>query len=264
MRTVEHGDTINFVVGGYDALPDAIRRQLALGKDGVTGRVMAQDGNTLVDVTEEVAKATAEMQGATTGGKHADEGKTLVRVQLGAFKKKLSQNIFSGINDLVTIKGDDGLTRYYTGVFTDLNQAATHKVDMLGKGFSGAFLVAFKNGKRVSLKEAGAKLTSPESLKDAAVNGLDKELIRYRVQLGAFAGNVPSDVMSKFIEIGDVTNVSGVEDTRYYHGSFKTREEANAALRSVQEKGIADAFVVGEIKGRIILAEDADSILAQP
>jgi len=84
------------------------------------------------------------------------------------------------------------------------------------------------------------------------------------VQLGAFAGNVPSDVMSKFIEIGDVTNVSGVEDTRYYHGSFRTRDEANAALRSVQEKGVADAFVVGEIKGRIILAEDADSILAQP
>ena len=172
--------------------------------------------------------------------------------------------LFKGIDDLVTIKGDDGLTRYYTGVYTDINEAATHKVNMLAKGFSGAFLVAFKNGKRVSLKEAGAKLTSPESLKDVAVNGVDKESIRYKVQLGAFAGNVPSDVMSRFIEIGDVTNVTGTEDTRYYHGSFKTREEANAALKSVQEKGVTDAFVVGEIKGRIILAEDADSILAQP
>ena len=264
VRTVEHGDTINFVVGGYDALPEAIRRQLALSKDGVKGRVVAQDGNQIVDVTDEIAKATEEMKGATGGGAHADQGKTLVRVQLGAFKMRLSENIFSGINDLVTIKGDDGLTRYYTGVYTDINEAATHKVNMLAKGFSGAFLVAFKNGKRVSLKEAGAKLTSPESLKDVAVNGLDKESIRYKVQLGAFAGNVPSEVMSKFIEIGDVTNVSGVEDTRYYHGSFKTRVDANAALKTVQEKGVTDAFVVGEIKGRIILAEDADSILAQP
>ncbi len=264
VRTVEHGDTINFVVGGYDALPEAIRRQLALGKDGVKGRVVAQDGDEIVDITDEVAKATAEMKGSTGGGAHADQGKTLVRVQLGAFKMKLSQNIFSGINDLVTIKGDDGLTRYYTGVYTDINAAATHKVDMLAKGFNGAFLVAFKNGKRVSLKEAGAKLTSPESLKDGAVNGVDKELVRYKVQLGSFAGNVPSDVMSRYIEIGDVTNITGAEDTRYYHGSFKTRAEANAALKAVQEKGVTDAFVVGEIKGRIILAEDADSILAQP
>lgn len=264
IRTVEHGDTINFVVGGYDALPEAIRRQLALGKDGVTGRVVAQEGDRILDITEEVARATEGMNGATGGGAHADQGKTLVRVQLGAFKKKLSQNIFSGINDLVTIKGDDGLTRYYTGVYTDINAAATHKVDMLAKGFSGAFLVAFKNGKRVSLKEAGAKLTSPESLKDGAVNGVDKELVRYKVQLGSFAGNVPSDVMSTYIEIGDVTNITGAEDTRYYHGSFKTRAEANEALKMVQEKGVKDAFVVGEIKGRIILAEDADNILAQP
>ena len=264
IRTVENGDTISFVVGGYDDLPEAIRRQLALNKDGVAGKVVGQDGDQLVDISGEVAAAQAGMDGAIASGNHADKGKTLVRVQLGAFKKKLSKNIFSGISDLVTLKGDDGLTRYYTGVYTDINKAATHKVNMLAKGFSGAFLVAFKNGKRVSLKEAGAKLTSPESLKDVAVNGVDKESIRYKVQLGAFAGNVPSDVMSRFIEIGDVTNVSGVEDTRYYHGSFKTREEANAALKTVQEKGVADAFVVGEIKGRIILAEDADSILAQP
>ncbi len=264
VRTVEHGDTINFVVGGYEALPEAIRRQLALGKDGVAGRVVAQDGDRIVDITEEIAKATSELAGATAGGGHADEGKTLVRVQLGAFKMKLSQNIFSGIDDLVTIKGDDGLTRYYTGVYTDINQAAIHKVNMLSKGFNGAFLVAFKNGKRVSLKAAGAKLTSAESLKNGAVNGLDKSLVRYKVQLGAFAGNLPSDVMSRFIEIGDVTNVTGLEDTRYYHGSFTSRADANAALKMVQEKGVTDAFVVGELKGRIILAEDADSILSQP
>ena len=77
---------------------------------------------------------------------------TVVRVQLGAFRDKLGKDIFTGIPDLVVIKGDDGLTRYYTGSFTDVNPAATHKVEMLKKGFNGAFLVAFKDGKRVSLK----------------------------------------------------------------------------------------------------------------
>lgn len=262
IRTVENGDTISFVVGGYDLLPEAIRRQLALKNSGVDGKVVAQEGDRLVDISDELAKAEAAMEGSTAGGNHADQGKTLVRVQLGAFKKKLSKNIFSSVPDLVTLKGDDGLTRYYTGVFTNINEAATHKVAMLGKGFGGAFLVAFKNGKRVSLKEAGAKLTRPESLKEKPVSGIDKADVRYRIQLGTFAGNVPSDVMGKFIEIGDVTNISGAEDTRYYHGSFKTRAEAAEALKNVQAKGITDAFVVGDLKGRIILADDADQLLA--
>ncbi|MBK9760798.1 MAG: hypothetical protein IPO90_12700 [Flavobacteriales bacterium] len=38
IRTVENGDTISFVVGGYEDLPEAIRRQLALNKDGVMGK----------------------------------------------------------------------------------------------------------------------------------------------------------------------------------------------------------------------------------
>jgi len=194
----------------------------------------------------------------------ADKGKTLLRVQLGAFRKKLSRNIFGGIGDLVTLQGDDGLTRYYTGTFTDMNKAAGHKVDMLGKGFKGAFIVAFRNGKRISLKQAGARITGPESLKDVAVNGVDKTLVRYKVQLGAFVGNVPADMMDRFIQIGNVTNVTGAEDTRYYHGNFATREEANTALKAVQAKGITDAFVVGDLKGRIISADDADILLAQP
>jgi hypothetical protein len=262
IRTTENGDTISFVVGGYDALPEAIRRQLALKKEGIEGHVVAQDGDRIVEVPDEVAAAAASMGAETPTAER--NNKTLVRVQLGAFRQKLSKNIFAGITDLVTIKGDDGLMRYYTGVYTDINKAASHKVEMLGRGFGGAFLVAFKNGKRVSLKEAGAKLTGPESLKNIPVNGITKDDIRYRVQLGSFAGNVPDDVKNIYREIGNITHLVGAEDTRYYYGSFKSRTEANDALRAVKEKGIPDAFVVGELKGRVILAEDADNLLSEP
>ncbi len=264
IRTVEHGDTISFVVGGYDALPEAIRRQMQLKKEGVEGHVVAQQEDHIMEVPDEVRKAQDAMVGESVATTPSHKDKTLVRVQLGAFKYKLSKNIFTGINDLVTLHGDDGLTRYYTGVYTELNEAAKHKVDMLMKGFNGAFLVAFKNGKRVSLKEAGAKLTRTESLKDKPVNGVNKDQVRYKVQLGSFAGNVPTDVMSKFIEIGDVTHVTGPEDTRYYYGSFRSRTDANDALMAVQKKGITDAFIVGDLKGRIILAKDADHLLSQP
>ena len=262
LRTVEHGDTISFVVGGYDDLPEAIRRQIALKDQGIDGAVVADDNGQLVDISSEVAETRTKMgdnQSITPESKN-----TVVRVQLGAFRQKLSHDIFTGINDLVVLKGDDGLTRYYTGSFTDVNPAAAHKVDMLKKGFSGAFLVAFKNGKRVSLKEAGAKLTGPEDLTSLPTGGVDKNLIRYRVQVGTFAGNVPTDVMSKYIEIGNVEPVTTADAVRYYYGSFKGRTEADDAKAALQEKGLADVFVVGAFGARIIAADEADKLLAEP
>lgn len=263
IRTVQNGDTMSFVVGGYEMLPDALRRFLELKKEGVNGEVVAQIGNVLTEIPSEVNETLQEMRTEDVA-LSPGSNKVIVRVQLGAFRKKLSRDIFSGMSDLMTFKGDDGLMRYYTGVFTDVNAAARHKVEMIGRGFGGAFLVAFKNGKRVSLKEAGARLTRPESLKDAPVNGVRKEDVRYRIQLGTFAGNVPTEVMGTYVELGGVSTITGSEDTRYYHGEFRSRAEADEALIRVKEKGIQDAFVVGDLKGRIILAEDADNLLAQP
>lgn len=262
LRTVEHGDTISFVVGGYTDLPEAIRRQIALKGEGIEGTVVADDNGQLIDIGKEVEAARATLTDNPSAGPATKN--TVVRVQLGAFKQKLGRDIFSGINDLVVLKGEDGLTRYYTGAFSDVNPAAAHKVDMLKKGFSGAFLVAFKDGKRVSLKEAGAKLTGPEDLNGLPSGGVDKGLVHYRVQLGTFAGNVPTDVMSKYIEIGNVEPVTSADAVRYYYGNFPSRTDAEDARKALQEKGLADAFVVGAFGTRIIAAEEADKLLAEP
>lgn len=259
LRTVEHGDTISFVVGGYGDLPEAIRRQLQLQKEGINGVIVAQEGDALIDVSAE-AQAARDAMGAGATPSSVPKG-TVVRVQLGAFKGKLGRDIFKGIDDLVVLKGEDGITRYYTGSFSEMNPAAAHKVKMLKRGFSGAFLVAFKNGKRVSLKEAGARLTGPENLKTMPSGGVDKSLVRYRVQLGTFAGNVPSDVMSKYIEIGNVEPLTSVDAVRYYYGSFTSRAEAEDALKALKEKGLTDAFLVGSFASSIISAEDADALL---
>ena len=259
VRTIERGDTTMFVVGSYEALPEAIRRQLNLNTGGITGRVMAEENGQLIDIGPEVATAQGGM-GSEAGGP-VTKGEAIVRVQLGAYRDKLSKNIFDGVNDLVVLKGDDGLTRYYTGSFTEVNDAAKHKVNMLLKGFDGAFLVAFKDGERVSLKDAGARLTGPENLKSLPEGGISKDAIRYKVQLGTFAGNVPSDVMGKYIEIGNVSSVTSADAVRYYFGSYTTRAEAEAAKTTLVQKGLADAFVVGDMLGRTIPAEDADRVL---
>jgi hypothetical protein len=261
VRTMESGDTTFYVVGNYDAIPEALRRELELKGMGIESIVMAEEGGKLVDVTKELAAEREKMRGMGAGD---DNREIIIRVQLGAFRYKLSQNIFKDIPDLVVIKGEDGLTRYYTGSFKDVNQAAAHKVQMLLGGFEGAFLVAFKEGKRISLREAGALPTGPEDLRTLPSGSVNRSLLRYKVQVGTFMGNIPMETMGKLIDLGDVTPVTSSDAVRYFYGTFKDRRAADEARIAIQAKGFADAFVVGELNGRIISADDADRLLNEP
>lgn len=261
VRTLESGDTTYYVVGNYEAIPEALRRELELRGMGVESMVMAEEGGRLIDVTKELAEEREKMRGMGAGDDSRD---VIIRVQLGAFRYKLSENIFKEIPDLVVIKGDDGLTRYYTGSFNNVNPAAAHKVQMLLSGFEGAFLVAFRGGKRISMTEAGAVLTGPEDLRTMPSGSINKEMLRYKVQVGTFVGNVPMDTMGKLIEMGDVTPVTSADAVRYYYGNFKDRRSADEARKAIQLKGFGDAFVVGDLNGRIITAEDADRLMGEP
>ena len=108
VRTIERGDTTFYVVGSFDAIPEALRRELELKGMGITSEVMAEEGGQLIDVSTESAAERAKMVGMGAGDDSRD---VIIRVQLGAFRNKLSKNIFSKINDLVVIQGDDGLGR---------------------------------------------------------------------------------------------------------------------------------------------------------
>ena len=86
--------------------------------------------------------------------------------------------------NVVGIKGDDGLYRFYSGSFTDKFKAAQHKVDLTLSGYNDAFIVAFQKGKRISLKdimEAG----SPDSLKDKLQNNLKKDGLSWSKEVKA-------------------------------------------------------------------------------
>lgn len=262
VRTIERNDTTYYVVGNYEAMPEALRRELELRGIGIEGIVMAEEDGRLIDISRDIVLDRARLSG--TGDFAERSGQITIRVQLGAFRRRMEENIFKDVNDLVTVTGDDGLTRYYTGSFTDMNQAARHKVQMLLNGYEGAFLVAFRDGKRISLTEAGAATTGPEDLKSIPAANINKDMLRYRVQVATFAGNVPVADMGPILDIGDVEPVSDEGSVRYFHGSFKTRAEADKAVQRIQKKGFKDAFVVGDIGGHIINADDADHLMQEP
>lgn len=191
----------------------------------------------------------------------------VLRVQLGAYKKRLSKAVFKDINDLIEIRTEDGLYKYMTGSFTSIEGAAKLKVEMLLNGYPGAFIAAYKDGKRVTLEEAGATLVkksdvseTPESESAGAIN---KKLVKFKVQVGVFKNQPPNNLLSIFSKLKDLNGErtsSGL--TRYVVGSFTDYKEAEAFKNDIVTKyGLTGSFVVATFNNEYISIQEAFEIL---
>lgn len=72
-------------------------------------------------------------------------GKTF-RVQIGAFNLKPK---ITGVPEHSTIILDNGMTKHFSGNFSSYEDAVKRKKQMIDKGYNGAFIVSFENGKIV-------------------------------------------------------------------------------------------------------------------
>lgn len=191
----------------------------------------------------------------------------VLRVQLGAYKKQLSKAVFRGIDDLIEIKTEDGLYKYMTGSYTSMDAAAKRKIEMLTNGYPGAFIAAYKDGKRITLKEAGATLepksNATETDENSAVSGANKNLVKFRVQVGVFKNQVPNDMLAKYTKLKDLTGEktkSGL--TKYMVGTFNSYKQAEAYKAELITKyGLADAFVVAMFNNEYISVPEAMELL---
>ena len=76
------------------------------------------------------------------------------KVQIGAFKYPISDELFS---DMTPISGEtlgNGMVRYMAGMFTQYANADAAKQQVRDRGYRDAFVVAYMDGKRISLAEA--------------------------------------------------------------------------------------------------------------
>ncbi len=69
-------------------------------------------------------------------------------VQLGAFKGEVQNNKFSKLTDLFNYRYDDGLNRYYAGIFESSLEARNYMRKMRKNGFGDAFVVGLKGESR--------------------------------------------------------------------------------------------------------------------
>ena len=61
VRTIERNDTTYYVVGNYDNLPEALRRELELIAGGIEGMVMAEEDGRLIDISRDVVLERAKL-----------------------------------------------------------------------------------------------------------------------------------------------------------------------------------------------------------
>lgn len=269
VQAIEHNGETLYLIGTYDELYKAVERNINLQADGISGSIVEYVDGNFKDISDEAAPIEADLRRITDVDEYYDEELSeptmdvVYRVQIGAFENPLSRDIFNDVHNLITIKGDDGLTRYVSGSFENLQEAANHKVDLLLEGFEGAFVTAYRGGKRITLTEAGAIVSGEDDrTQEVASPTFDISLVKFRVQIAAYRDEVPTEMLDQFIELGEIRPMRGADGaTRYVFGEFDTYAEAAKAKEQIAAKQFKDAFVIGDFNGQIITAQEAIQIL---
>ncbi|MFM9985320.1 MAG: hypothetical protein ACKVOK_08825 [Flavobacteriales bacterium] len=79
------------------------------------------------------------------------------KVQVGAFRNTIPQNLYDEFAPVSGETMNNGITRYTAGFFKSFDSADQTKREIRGMGYNDAFVVAFRDGKRIPLYEAMGK-----------------------------------------------------------------------------------------------------------
>lgn len=187
--------------------------------------------------------------------------KTVYRVQIGAFANKLKADQFEGINDLLVITTEDGLTRYYTGSFTSYTEAASRKIDMVQRGFDGAYVVPFKGGQKATLKSSGVTPASNVVPLPSKASNADGK-VKFLIQIGAYKNQIPAEVLDRMMDLGRIEQDKGSDGTvKYFTGNFNSYEEAKEMKAQLISSGFDGAFVTAKYNGKYISANEGIELL---
>ena len=251
----EDENGLNYFIGDFNSLEEAYGRMSQLQELNFSTELVYNEFGTFTSVDE----TDIALMERSTESFYSNSDQTTFRVQIGAYRYRLSDNIFKEIDNVLVVTGQDGLTRYVSGSFSNIKEAAEHRIELLLEGFEGSFVTAYKGGKRISLKEAGARVSKTEKINETPeTGGINGEYVDYSVQLGAYSGRVPADMLGKFIELDDVSPMRGTSGTTtYIYKTFENKEQAQQALIQLRNKGFDDAKLIGLFNGKIISEEEA-------
>lgn len=191
----------------------------------------------------------------------------IYRVQLGAFRNKISTSVFNTNVDVLELKVADNFYRYVTKGFKTIENAAAVRADLVIQGFSDAFVTAYKGGKRIPLNQTKATVVDKNYKEDLSDNvmfsSVDKKLVLFKIQLGSLKKSTAEKSMDQRVK--NLPNSEKQYTTngniRYTSGKFTKYSEAENFRKELENKGFNDGFIIATFKGKIISIQEAMELL---
>lgn len=211
----------------------------------------------------------------------------IFKVQLGAFRNPIPANTFRGLNPVTGETTAEGYTRYQAGLFDNYSEANAVKNDVRKLGFNDAFVVAYHNGKRITLAEALAMLGQkgepinndpnasagislnpnitppvtntnrpPATVIPANASELNQvNGMMFTVQVGVYSSEVTTEQLYNLKPVFKEKLPNGY--FRYTAGIYNNIDRIKADRDKVVNLGIKDAFVSSYLNGQRIPVTEA-------
>ena len=131
-----------------DDLNEVIERPSKKSQDTV---IKQEDHSTKKDTLQ---KKTLENKSSNSNDDKTNNNEMVFKVQISASSRKLEllPSNFKGLHNLSVVL-DNGLYKYLYGETTDLEQAKNYVEQAKSKGFPTSFIVGFKEGKLINVKD---------------------------------------------------------------------------------------------------------------
>jgi epidermal growth factor receptor substrate 15 len=215
------------------------------------------------------------------------------RVQVGAFSKPISQDMYNSFSPISGEKISNGITRYMAGFFNNISTVEEAQGQVRSLGYEDAFIVAYCDNERISVSEArrleasgqcistsskdfaialsNMPSTKPNKVDDLTYNqapGAAKAIVAeskqglfFTVQVGVYNKPATSKQLKEINPL--VTKRLENGQIRYSTGMFTSVESALPKKADARARGIKDAFVTAYYKGERISLTEASNLLKE-
>jgi hypothetical protein len=295
--------TLNTVEGDKESWKNVLTREVQPRSSVSTtiANVLAPEVGTGFEIKKETEPAPSVIRKAIPVGVKAPTG-LVYRVQVGAFAKPIPEALFKEFSPVTGEKLDNGITRYLAGYFGNRQKVLDAQKDIRALGYTDAFVVAYCDGKRISLAEA-RQLEEQGLCKPMRQDSIVMEVIQntiaqlpadtiakykpepkisdYNRAPGAVAAIAIEEIKGLFytVQVGVYNRPATKEQLhdinplvtrrlengqiRYSTGTFRSVDEARPKKAEAVEKGVSDAFITAYFNGERISLQEAKNLLAE-
>ena len=247
-------NSVVYAVGNYERVNDAQIRQDEMDPKWYDETEILVDNNGAISKyiypSEEITDFDYDKKVSSTDSGSVNSepfDSTTFRVQIGAFRKPLSNQIFKGIDNLISFTNKNGLIIYMVGSFNKYEEAIDYQSQMQARGFDDAFIITYDNGERIKLNIAISKNKSKKKkeVNKSKIDSKNEVLnISFTVQVLVAKATIDTNLLSKFSQLGNVEKIAkGSDMYEYYAGTYSNYSDAQIQLSKAKKIGFSDAFI---------------------